>query len=675
MTKPVPPPSTVPSSRAFVLLAAALAVTACGDGEDSSTKPVFRAVDDGLSDNCHPFRSAGACGLPYPASAYLQTDASTETGYRVALESEVLSPSLATDVPFDPVEHNRFDGFSPASPILAYFPEKLDADSLPSQADYTQSLQGDSATLLVDMDSGELVAHFSELDLSADIEVTDRQPLILRPASHLRPSGHYGVAITNKVATLDGPPPARPAGFEQLLRGATSSDPRIERSLSGARSVLKKLESHGVDASDVLLAWDFRTASLKQLTQNALTMRDKALEKAGATGIGFTIVSVEDAPNAEIFKRIRGTFTVPSFLTENDRSKPETELMLGADGLPEIAENAEYPFELVIPASAPSGGPYPLLVYGHGLLGAADQVSSGHVRRFCNDKGYVCIGTDWIGLSEQEEGGIGQNNAAWLGVQDINRFRYVGHRLQQSLVNFMVLTRTAKSILADSQALLPGDLSAVVSPLQVYYYGISQGGIMGASLLAYSPDIERGVVQVGGSAYSLMIQRSVNWDGFFPAIRNAYPDRVDQQLLMALWQPPFDLSEGSGTAWAQGAHEPLPGAGKKRLLSQIAVGDSQVANLAAEIQARTMQIPLLTPSAKPVWGLSETKGGETDAISFWDLERKPPPSTNATPTFDNDVHGDIRSLPENQEQTDVFLRTGQVKNTCAGACSFPGYFP
>ncbi len=656
---------------------AALAITltciGCGDGETDQARPEFRPVSDGLSEQCHPFRAAGACGLPFPSSAYQVVDDATTTGYRVALEPEVLSPSLATDKAFDPTEHNRTDGFSPATPILAYFPEKLDAGSLPSQSDFTQSLSKDSATLLVDLDNGTLVPHFSELDLSADIEPTDRQPLMIRPASHLRPGGHYGVAVTNKLETSAGETPARPAGFEQALAGARSSDPRIARSLSGAAEVLDELAKHDVARSDVLLAWDFRTASLDQLTRNVVAMRDKALDKVGDKGLGFTITSVEDTPNAEIWKRIRGSFTLPSFLTENDRTVAETELMLGADGLPEIVENAEYPFELVIPASAPTKGPYPLLVYGHGLLGAADQVSSGHVRRFCNEKGYVCIGTDWIGLSEQEEGGIGQNNAAWLGVQDINRFKFVGHRLQQSLVNFMVLTRTAKAIVADPQAMLPGGKSAVVSPWEVYYYGISQGGIMGASLLAYSPDIDRGVIQVGGSAYSLMIQRSVNWDGFFPAIRNAYPDRVDQQLLMALWQPPFDPSEGSGTAWASGAHEPLPGTSKKRILSQIAVGDSQVANLAAEIQARTMQIPIVVPSAKKVWGLEETSGGETSAISFWDLERDPPPLTNATPTSDNDVHGDIRSLPENQEQTDIFLRTGQVKNTCNGPCSFPGF--
>jgi pimeloyl-ACP methyl ester carboxylesterase len=339
----------------------------------------------------------------------------------------------------------------------------------------------------------------------------------------------------------------------------------------------------------------------------------------------------------------------------------------------------EYPFELVIPARAATDGPFPLLVYGHGLLGGAEEISGRHVRSLCNDKGYLCIGTDWIGLSESEAAGVGANAAALSAIKDLNRFSWVGDRLQQALVNFMVLTRTARRIAQDPQARVAvgagAPESALAEPFEAVYYGISQGGIMGTSLVAYSPDIEKGVVQVGGSAYSLMIQRSVNWNEFYPAIFNAYPDRIDQQLVMALWQPMFDFSEGSGTAWAQGVHDPLPGTSKKHLLLQIAVGDSQVANLAAEIQARTLGLGLLAPSAKPVWGLEPVSEGADAALVAWDLERTPPPDTNATPPTDNDVHGDVRFLPENQEQTDAFLKTGKVKNTCGGPCSFPDFVP
>jgi len=656
------------------LLALALSVSACGN-DDEENPPRLAVPNDGLGTMCHPFRTHDTCGVPYPSDYWQVADATTSTGYRQNLPSELLPASARSGNAFDPGRWNVRDGFSPATPIVAYFEEKLDASSLPSQHGYDESTKPSSATLIVDMDTMKPIPHFAELDMAADIEPTERQPLIIRPAYHLEPGHHYAVGITDSLKTLDGTTPARPPGFASALSGAEPRNADEERLLAALPATLAALASVGVQKNDLLLAWDFHTASLEQSTKTVLSMRDQVLEQVGDAGMGFAITSVETDPNAEILTRIRGTFAVPSFLSSDDRTIAETHLVFDDQGKPVVQRVADYPFELIIPKSAVDNGPYPLLVYGHGLLGAADQVSSGHVRQFCNDKGYICVGTDWIGLSETEDVGVGQNAAAVDGVQDINRIPYVTDRLQQAIVNFIALARTAKTIATGPKALLPNGSSALVDPPTTYYYGISQGGIMGASLMAYTPDIERGVVQVGGSAYSLMIQRSVNWNQFFPAIRNAYGDRVDQHLLMALWQPLFDDSEGSGTAYAQGSHDPLPGTQKKHLLMEIAVGDSQVSNLAAEIQARTMNIPLLVPSALDVWGLDTTTGGADNAIAFWDLGREKPPETNATPAEDNDVHGDIRKLPQNQEQTDTFLKTGKAENPCGGPCSFPGWTP
>lgn len=651
------------------------ALPGCGGDDADSGSLAFRGADDGLPAACHPFRTPGACGAPYPSSVWSEPDPSSRTGQRLALPAELVSASAATDRAFDPTPWNQLDGYSPATPIVAYFAERLDDGSLPPASDFDRSLSPDSATLLVDMETGVLLPHFSELDWSADITDAERQPLMLRPARHLMPNHHYGVAVTRSLRTLDGGVPERPPGFDSALAGARSSDPIVERALDRLPALVARLEEAGVSRDELVLAWDFRTGSLEQMTDNVLAMRDAALAEVGDTGIGYAIDSVEANPNAQIYKKIRGSFKVPSFLSSDDRSQPEAVLVVGADGKPERQRIADYPFELVIPTSATTQGPYPLLIYGHGLLGGADEIGGSHVRGFCNDKGWICIGTDWIGLSESEATGIGASAAAVRGIKDLNEFVWVGDRLQQAQVNFMALVRAAKSIVADPQAALPDGSSPLADPFEVQYYGISQGAIMGIAFVAYSPDVPRGVVQVGGSAYSLMIQRSVNWNEFFPAIRNAYPDRLDQQLVMALWQPMFDRSEGSGTAWTQGQNPPLPGTSPKQILMQIAVGDSQVTNLAAEIQARTLGLPVVSPSAKQVWGLDAAAPGAPQAISFWDLVREPPPETNATPIADNDVHGDIRKLPENQEQTDAFLRTGQVENTCGGPCSFPGFAP
>jgi hypothetical protein len=652
-------------------LGVTLCLSACGDDESESERR-FRAADDGLAASCHPLRSPGACGLPYPSDFWSREDPESRTGRRLELPSELVSPSASTEAAFDPGLWNRLDGFSPATPILAYFEKRLDSASLPSSDDFDGSVSPASATLLLDLETRELVPHMSELDISADVEPEERQPMMIRPARHLVPNRRYAVAVTRSLRTLAGGVPARPAGFESALSGAKSDDPRIQRELEQLAGVVAAFEQTAVRKEDLLLAWSFSTGSLEQMTEQVISMRDTALSEIGETGIGYAITSVELDPSTNVHKRIRGTFRAPSFLSNDDRSRPESELVLGADGKPAKQRIADVPFVLVIPKSAVDQGPYPLLVYGHGLLGSADETSGGHVREFCERKGWIAIGTDWIGLSESETTEIGASAAAVHAVKDINKFAWVGDRLEQAVINFMALPRVARSILADPKTALPDGRSALADPFEVAYYGISQGGIMGMSFMGYSPDVRRGVLQVGGSAYSLMIQRSTNWNQFFPAIRNAYPDRIDQQIVMALWQPMFDRSEGSGTAWAMGKHPPLPGTPEKQVLMQIAVGDSQVSNLAAEIQARTLGLSLIEPSPKQVWGL-ELASSASQAISFWDLVREPPPAGNATPTVDNDVHGDIRKLPENQEQTDRFLRSGVAENTCGGPCTFPGF--
>jgi hypothetical protein len=658
-----------------------LLLVGCGSsGEDGEAPPgAFRGPDDGLSVACHPFRAPESCSTPFPSSVYLEPDAATPTGWRVALLPEAMPKSASTGQLLDPTEWNRADGFSPATPIVVYFPDRLDPSSLPSQLDFTESLDPASATLLVDMDTFELVAHFSELDWSADIALEERQPLMLRPAQHLRPGHRYAVAITKSLKTLDGATPERPPGFQSGLGGATSQDPVPKKALDALPEVLAAVEAAGVRKDDLLLAWDFRTSSIEAMVGDVLHMRDEALAAIPSDGIGYAIDTVELNPRDNVFKRVRGTFTVPSFLEHDERGSGHAEVALvrGSDGRPQIRGNGEYPFDLMIPLSASTRTDVKLLIYGHGLLGSALDGFSGTLRGFCNDKGYVCIGTDFTGLSEMEAAGVGANAAALDAIKDVSALSWLSDRVQQAHINQIVLVRTAQKILADPQTFvddgLGGSRPALADASDVVYYGISQGGIFGASFMAYTPDVQNGVLQVGGSGFSLFVQRSVNWNEFFPGIRNGYPDRVDQQVVLALWQPLLDRAEGSGTAWAQGNNPEFPGIQPKNLLFQIATGDSQVPNLGSNIQARTLQIPLLVPSAEPVWGLTTTEGGTSHAIVYYDLEREPPPTTNATPAEDNRVHGDIRKLPQNMEQTDTFLRTGKVVNTCGGPCSFPGF--
>src|SRR5690606_19833230 len=96
---------------------------ACGGGGE----------DGGIPDECDPLGGT-TCLMPWPSSAFLEQDAATATGYRVALPAEAM-PVNVDGIAVDPAPWNRQDGFSPSGAMLAAFPDGVSAEGLPGHED------------------------------------------------------------------------------------------------------------------------------------------------------------------------------------------------------------------------------------------------------------------------------------------------------------------------------------------------------------------------------------------------------------------------------------------------------------------------------------------------------------------------------------------------------------
>ena len=83
---------------------------------------------------------------------------------------------------------------------------------------------------------------------------------------------------------------------------------------------------------------------------------------------------------------------------------------------------------------------------------------------------------------------------------------------------------------------------------RLFYYGGSQGGIMGGSLTAVSPDFDRGVLGVPGMNYSTLLQRSIDFDTYSVVMYAAYPDELERQLVLSMIQMLWDRAESNGYA-------------------------------------------------------------------------------------------------------------------------------
>lgn len=612
------------------------------------------------------FLVAAKCLLPYPSSYFLRADPNTPTGFRVAYQLEAM-PANATGTHIEPSEWNTLDGFSPGPLIQAYFPAGVDltASDVAPLTRVERSLDADSPTVLLDADSGERVVHFAELDVQASSDAT--RMFLIRPAVRLHDGHHYIVAIRG-LRSPDGAPiePERPF---QILRDRLASPVRvINDRRAHFEELFATLSAAGVERASLQLAWDFVTASSEALTGRALSLRDQGLAANGPGAPPFVVDSVEDDVNADIARRVIGHFTVPLFMRS---ATPPTRYNLDANGQPLQNGTAEAPFLVNIPRSAMADGtahPARPILYGHGLLGSNDEVNAGHLQTFSNRFNFVIGGTNWVGMSEEDF-------VPTIGlIGDLSAFPALPDRLQQAALNFILLGRLF--IAPDgfvSHAAFQLDGQPLIDTQQLYFYGISQGGIEGGMYMALAPDSVRGVLGVGAINYSFLLQRSLDFSSFQAILAPAYPDELDRQLLLGLIQQIWDRADPQGYL-PHLVSDPLPGTPAKKILMQIGLNDSQVSYVASGIQARSLGIPNLAPTVYPLYGVPEmTAPFDGSAYVPYDVNAVLAPLTNIPPTVENGVHEAVRRLDAAQRQIDAFLRPdGRVEDFCPGPCFFSG---
>ena len=79
--------------------------------------------------------------------------------------------------------------------------------------------------------------------------------------------------------------------------------------------IFTDLAAAGIVRDDLQLAWDFTVASEHNLSERLLHIRDDAFATLGDAVPVFTVTSVENNADEYIYRRIRGTYEVPLYLT------------------------------------------------------------------------------------------------------------------------------------------------------------------------------------------------------------------------------------------------------------------------------------------------------------------------------------------------------------------------
>jgi hypothetical protein len=647
------------------------------------------------------------CLVPWPSSRFQVADATTRTGVRNELPMEAM-PSNRYGRQADPTQWNVIDGFSPATSMMTVVDVALDTSLLPDERHIEASLVDASPTVILEVPEGGMparIAHYAEIDTWPQVDPA-RVPLYIRPAARLRPGTRYIVAIRG-LRTSAGAA-VEPSDYFRALRDGTPLPEAedLEARRAHFEELFTTLAANGVARESLLEAWDFTTASDERLYEDLVTIRDEAIRLNDQAGnCRITVTEVQESPTENEFRRIHGTVRVPLFLNGEEPgggTLPSVELArIHRDAMGRPTQNdeipfTEVPFQATIPNSvrtrvAEGGAPVRLLTYGHGLFGSRDELEAGWFRDTVEELEMVGIAVDWWGMSQEDVPRV----VRALG--EFSTFSATPERLEQGITNFLLLThsflnagRGRCEIVGTAEVPQPFHIAptaggaAVLSydPAERYYYGNSQGGIMGLALAGVSTDITRFVSGVGGMSYSTMIPRSTNWQVYGATMANSYRRQVDRALLMTMAQSQWDFGEPSTyAAFIQGdtlpcslGDEYCPGGRtpEHHVLMMIGQDDAQVANITADTAARTIGIPLLLPSPYTPFGLETTPGGAgvTDALAIFAIPGTPMlPLGTRDPLDDNPAHEGVRRSAAGHVMMDRFLRPdGFIEQTCDGLC-------
>lgn len=635
------------------LLAPFLLLVACG-GDD---------LDLATPDQCNPLGGV-KCAAPWPSSIYEVDDASTATGRRLSIPKGAL-PTNIDGIAIEPDAWNQLDGFSSAAPMITSFAEGVDPTNLVHYSNYAASTTDASPTVLIDLESGEFVTHFAELDV-AGVDKPSSQALFIRPYKLLAGSHHYGVAIKKTLKAKGGGELAIPEGFQAILDDEKTTHPLLERVRPRYKELFEKLAAKGIAKEDLVTAWEFTTRSRASVQADLLHARDAALPLMGTNGASLAYTSTTTTQgDARIAFRYDGEFDAPLFLSTGIPG-PNVKLLRDADGKPKPNGLYKVPFTAIVPQCALTApGPVPILVYGHGLLGDATQVASSGTRNAAAEACMVAVGTDMRGMADVDVPQVA------LALNDANDGGLIFDVLVQGMVNHVALVQIARGPMASALFAKTGG-GSLVDPSRVYYYGISQGGIMGTTVCGIDPVINKCVLQVGAINYSLLLERSRDWPTYRTTLNGAYPDPFDDVMVINLMQQQWDRTEATSVVDTIVPHT-FPGTPQKQVLMQMAIADDEVSNIGTEMQARTMNIPVIMPSPYVPFGLQTASAAVPNGLVIYDfgLGSTIPRGNEAPP--DNAVHGSIRNKKATTDMMKRFYETGEIVQTCTApkGCDCP----
>jgi len=605
------------------------------------------------------------CLLPFPSSAFLDPDSGTATGYRLDIDGQAIPDSASASSEDFHMLDNK-DGHSPSTQIFTTFSSLPDISGLATQDSIPSSVLPIHNSLVLNMDTGQIVEHWVEISSrTQEDEATLVHVRTLRGLDH---NAQYAVAFRNLIDG-NGEQVEPFPGFKALRDGSMTDNQQIESLRSSYESMFSSLSEIGYERQNLTSAWWFHTASSQSIMGDIISMRNNATQLLGEDGIGCNITAVNEnfAEDNTTLRRISGTITTPHYL---ESTYPPTPMTRSEDGTPRFNFLTEVVFTITIPKSAADDSkPAPLVVLGHGFMGDGEGMVT-EARGWANEYGFATIGTDFKGWSS--DGDFGAYTFAFLNP---NYLQHQSERLQQSLINNLAMIITIKGVCSDLPEFYHNGVN-LVDTTDIDYMGVSLGAIRGPSMLSLIPEIDRGVLWVGGSSFSFIAERSTQYtqfEGLFSSSL-AYESTMDRSILIALMQSMWDTTEPE-------TYLPFVDGGMEgelhpyEILYVVSINDAQVTTLSADRASRTSGIPVLSNSTYHPYGVEVADAPISGSgIVYFDGRFPAVPSGNiqGPMEYHSLAHNQVLYYDPAMDVANDFLLSGEITDTCSGECYFEG---
>ncbi|MFT6629280.1 MAG: hypothetical protein ACJA1R_002554 [Flavobacteriales bacterium] len=567
---------TVLARPLLFCLVGSLTVVVAGCAEDIEERDIFsnRVIVEEEVVVTPPAWCAGATAHRYdPASAEdydmfpdalleAQDDASP-TGIRLLLNAEtapwtVGAPALIQDAI---AAANGLTGFGTMGAVVMRFDEPV--LSVPITA--AESL-GSTAFQWWDVSASpaERVAFESVIQEGG-------LTLVFWPLLPLDLASEYAFVVTTEAAADDGGCISPAPATRSLLWG----DVDASVSATVATRMRDALPNIGLAAENVSAFTVFTTHD------ETGAMRQRAAEIADITGEWVSDASCTQSAN---FRRCEREIMIRDYRDEDGIVRGDT-----------TASEARIIVSSWIPAEGT--GPWPTIMYGHGLNSTRSE--AGRVASLLSGQDVVIVAMDAVEHGEHP-------SVPDDGLEDALRF--LGIDLAALSIDAAALRGNIEQTVLDRLQLLrviqdapdiDGDGSQDVNSDQLGYMGVSLGALLGTPLLALQSDIDAAVLTIGGARLMSVVTDGDVVQDFEPIIANLVGSLERFDRLVPFAQHIVDAAD-PGLWAAHVLHDRFDDAEPPHLLVVVAIADEVVPPASGRALARALGVPHVYPVAEPV---------------------------------------------------------------------------